>query len=116
LVPVDQTVFGYPDGNCMAAAVASVLELRLEVVPNMASPHWLAILTGFLEPFGICPLSSASPPPGYSVMCGDGPRGHMHAVVALGDTIVHDPHPDRTGLLTAHHYLSFVPCARWPRC
>jgi hypothetical protein len=114
VIPVTQTKFGYPDGNCMAAAVASVFELPLEDVPDLATPRWLAVLAAYLEPLGLCPLASPVPVEGWSVVCGDGPRGNLHAVVALDGAIVHDPHPDRSGLLNAHHYIAFVPCPRPP--
>jgi hypothetical protein len=34
----------------------------------------------------------------YHVISGPGPRGCHHSVVGLNGKMVHDPHPDRTGL------------------
>ena len=112
MIPVDQTKFGYPDGNCMSASLASVLQLPLEEVPDLATPDWISVLAAFLEQYGLCPLVSPVPVDGLSIACGLGPRGHLHAVVSEGDEVAHDPHPDRTGLLNVHHYVALVPCPR----
>lgn len=110
MIPVDQTKFGMPDGNCMAASVASVLELPLETVPNLANLEWLSILAAFADEHGLCLRVSAVPPPGDAIACGDGPRGFQHAVVVRHGQVVHDPHHERAGLVNVHHYISFVPC------
>jgi hypothetical protein len=110
VIPVDQTLFGMPDGNCMAASVASVLELPLEAVPNLARLDWLPTLASVADEHGFCLRVSAAPPPGHAIACGDGPRGFMHAVVVEHGRTVHDPHYERAGLVNVHHYVSFVPC------
>jgi hypothetical protein len=110
MIPVDQTKFGMPDGNCMAASVASVLELPLVTVPDLAHVQWLPVLAAFAEAHELCLRVSAAPPPGYSIACGDGPRGFQHAVVAKDGRIVHDPHYERAGLVNVHHFVSFVRC------
>jgi len=96
----------------MAAALASVLGEPLERMPDLAAPDWLPVLAAFLEPYGLCPLISSVPVDGFSIACGVGPRGNLHAVVAEGDEITHDPHPDRTGLVNVHYYVVLVPSPR----
>jgi hypothetical protein len=43
-------------------------------------------------------------PPGYSILVGESDRGFKHATVALNGKLVHDPHPDRTGLTTMEQF------------
>lgn len=38
--PVEQTKLTYPDGNCFAACVATLLELPLEAVPDFKGDGW----------------------------------------------------------------------------
>jgi len=106
--PVVQTKF--EDGaNALDACIASVLELPLEQVPhfNGEGADWVLALDQFVRRFGcspvvieqqalryICWLSDV-----YSIASGRSERGDMHSVVWLGNKMVHDPHPDRTGLM-----------------
>lgn len=108
-----QTKFGSPNGNCWAACLASCLELDLSDVPDFPAGHddtswwtdtqeWLfanhrlrllevevGASAPLLEVFG----------PVYWVASGPSPRGNFnHAVVYFGGGMVHDPHPDQTGL------------------
>ena len=114
MIPVDQTRFGWPDGNCMAAAVASVFELPLEAVPDLARPDWLGVLTHFVSDRGICIVVSAYPlaSPWPLIAQGPGPRGNRHAVVTVGDELAHDPHPSRAGLLSVDYFLGFEAALR----
>jgi hypothetical protein len=103
--PVHQTIFTPPQGNCLQAAVASVLELPLDAVPNyMDGPqnHW-DVLYAFLARYDLQPLAipynDKFSPLGYYIIQGWSPRGdYHHAVVARNGVIAHDPHPDHTGL------------------
>lgn len=115
--PVDQTVFGYPNGNCFSACLASILELPLEEVPwFMAEGDWLSRVQEWLKPRGLyaaCLLidTTESPfyPPGWHILSGQSPRGDwLHAVVAQGTKIVHDPHPDKTGLVNHKDTLILI--------
>jgi hypothetical protein len=108
MIPVRQTVFGYPHGNCMAACVASLLELPIEempVIPDDANFNdlwnvWLAA-RGFAR---VCFSSLTSfRPDGYYLMAGPSPRPSVikedgerafHVVVGFNGKPVHDPHPD----------------------
>lgn len=118
--PVMQTKFGYPYGNCLAAALASVLELELRDVPDFCTDddddsEWFDRMQEWLAKRGLCVVhlnleaSGALPPmPGmidgtWCIVGGRSPRGDWdHSVVGRyrlvqgGHAIelVHDPHPD----------------------
>jgi len=115
--PVDQTLFGWPSGNCFAACVASILELPLDEVPNFMLNHetwfedayrWLAargysllyvkrdaVAAGQVD---VRPLIDAGH---YFILGGLSPRSeHLHCVIEHRNKIVHDPHPSRAGLVS----------------
>lgn len=113
--PIDQTTFGKGTGNCMAACVASVLELPLDAIPDLRGDHQYAILSSWLMTLdlGIFSLGFAPALPladftsrhtfwgtGFAIAGGKSPRGDFgHAVVMRYDgKIVHDPHPSRAGI------------------
>ena len=127
MIPLDQTVFG-DAGNCMAAAVASVFELSIEMVPDLRGESWWLALTSWLRSYGWAPLYLRTLQhdfTGYCLALGDGPpreadlrpgggqRGRRHAVVWRGGPqggIAHDPHPSRAGLTAwPHGYVVFAP-------
>lgn len=119
MIPVYQTIFGAPDGNCFQACIASVLELPLDDVPHFCkgdNPHWMRDTLDFLRPVGLSLLTVHLPegldaedlPDAWCVLSGPGPRGHRHSVVGRGGMMVHDPHPDGTGLLAVEEYDLFV--------
>lgn len=118
--PVFQTVFSNPEnttyGNCFAACVASILELDLADVPELSAgdhtdtnARWLRTLNDWLRTKDMAYLEIGSLPPDdyaylnistYHIVVGPSPRGsYNHAVVGLNGKIVHDPHPDGSGLL-----------------
>ena len=110
MIPVFQTTFGFPHGNCFAACLASILELPIADVPNFCdgdNPRWKADCLEWLRPFGLYLLSVALPddfpadqmPAGYHVMSGKSPRGKFnHSVVGFAGKMVHDPHPSGDGI------------------
>lgn len=111
--PVDQTTFGEPGGNCFSACVASLLELALEDVPYfMGHDHWFLVFQNWLRARGWyavnCKLADDWQPAGLYILGGESPRG-AHAVIAEGSTIVHDPHPSRTGLVARDSAILLVP-------
>lgn len=112
--PVHQTQFYVPPkgeggdplkvGNCMAACVASVLELDLDDVPNFAAnppdTYWLSFIEWLMERgwYAVC-FEGTFPYPGYYMVSGDSPRGDFkHLVVYCDDELAHDPHPSGDGL------------------
>lgn len=126
--PVDQTRFGYPEGNCLMACVASVLEVPLELLPDLwerekaGDDDWWMILRTALAEHGWEAIylhpeyvsatnesrtSADLAPQGYALAGGPSPRESTvnedgenagHVVVAEDGQIVHDPHPSRDGL------------------
>jgi len=108
----------------MSACVASLLEIPIESVPRFIREpgdthmfQWAERLDDFLEPFGLYAMHFAADParaafPGVlHIMTGISPRGRPHAVIGKGRRIVHDPHPDKTGLFTIDGFCLIVP--RW---
>ena len=117
--PVKQTILNGTRGNCLAACMASIYDLRLEDVPNFVlqkGPAWWDSTIEFMETRGHWPLvidaltwtETKRVPFGYHIMTGPGPRGFEHAVIGLNGEIAHDPHPSGEGLLETHEYLLFV--------
>lgn len=116
MIPVDQTQFrpseGDGAGNCLAACIASVLELPLADVPNFAAlpqDEWFLTLEAWLRDRGLglvvwgtdVRAPYLDPHGGDALLAhGKSPRGdwqHTVVVDAAGD-LLHDPHPDRTGV------------------
>jgi hypothetical protein len=112
--PVMQTVTGR-GGNCMAACLASILELAITDVPNFfdLAPDepgpWWKVVRDWLRPhgFGIITLGFEKAESwdelcldGYHIVSGKSPRleGAHHSTVWHRGRMVHDPHPDQTGI------------------
>lgn len=119
--PVDQTRFYDPAapveqqrGNCLQAVIASLLELPLDQVPHFVQDHvesdgeedWWDSLVAFVRTQGWNP-HAAHPvtdyPGQHLFVSGPSPRGKgddglWHVVIYRNGRMVHDPHPDRTGL------------------
>ncbi|HYX72428.1 MAG TPA: hypothetical protein VE732_06640 [Nitrososphaera sp.] len=100
MIPVEQTLFTYPDGNCFAACVASILELPLEAVPHFQDDDWYEKWQEWLAERNLYFIylghekSSGWRPKGLAianVLCGD----IRHAVVCLNGEMVWNPHPLR---------------------
>lgn len=117
--PVYQTTFGYPNGNCFQAALASILELPLEKVPHFMldlTNDWFMELRNWLGQFGldaICVRGESEaflPSKGYYIMGGRRPgRTYLHAVVACNGQVVHDPLPEGQGVLEPpYDYILFI--------
>ena len=114
MIPVDQTTFGFPGGNCFSACVASLLECPIDGVPYfMGSTRWWEDFERWLLPLGyypiLVPIDGTWAPPGLHILSGTSDRGARHSVVARGREIVHDPHPDRSGLATRDRTIVIVP-------
>lgn len=113
-------------GNCLTAVVASLLDLPIEAVPNFVQNHvdtdgdqdWWQCLHTFVREQGhqlyyLRPIETPSAPsadqcafpdpePGeFYTVSGISPRGGgtiHHIVIYRDGVMVHDPHPDRSGL------------------
>jgi len=111
--PVMQTKFGDKKGNCFAACLASLLEISIEEIPDFFNKkeYWTKTCNDFLKTKGFCfvdinfdssEMSYWILRSGYSIVTGSSPRHNcLHAVVAYQGEIVHDPHPDKTGIVEA---------------
>lgn len=103
--PVDQTQFyvkGISHGNCLQAAVASLLELSLEEVPNfIEQKHFWGSFRNFLKSKGynLERIKLEDNPEEYYLVFGWSSRQVLHAVIYCGDKLAHDPHPSREGVL-----------------
>jgi hypothetical protein len=124
MIPVDQTTFGDGSdggserGNCLAACVASLLEIPLEDVPNFCAlgsgdGRWFKNLNDWLRPFGLAYAEFNYPDEGVPewfftvpfiqpgalwIAGGPSPRGDRdmeHCVIMRGPgrELLHDPNP-----------------------
>jgi len=123
MIPVHQDLFYDPAladdqqrGNCYQAALASLLELPLNDVPNFVGidvaggENWWTHSTQWLYNRGYDmyywpiedennPLEPA--PDEHYLISGKSPRGNFyHVAVYLDGNLAHDPHPSGAGILT----------------
>jgi hypothetical protein len=124
MTPVDQEIMDDTKGDCFSACLASLLDLPIKEVPKFAaetetSRDFWKVIEKWLSDRNYKLLSITFPDPqilsrtdfengGYCILSGVSPRrkadGNIkyHAVVGkaegFGVKIIHDPHPDRTGL------------------
>lgn len=111
--PVHQTKFAVDDdngpnperGNCLQAALASVFELDLEDVPHfvaMSGQDWWPSLFRWLAGRNIAVEYINAPFEPLNALylkVGKSPRGQFpHVVVCRNGEVLHDPHPDGTGI------------------
>jgi hypothetical protein len=89
-------------GNCLQAAVASILERPIDAVPHFVQfRDWGAALRLYVEGEGNSLLlwKVDEPQDRPLLAFGKSPRGDFrHAVVWQAGRMIHDPHPDGTGL------------------
>ena len=117
--PVDQTIFGFKKGDCMRACVASIFEMTIDEVPNFmengpkayadnlaawcqaAGLKFLDILIEHKELMEYI-LSD------HIIATGASPRNpeYNHAVICKDGKVVHDPHPDKTGIIGPPQYYT----------
>lgn len=106
MISIEQTIFTPPNGNCMAACIASILEMPLDDVPNYHGEDWYDHYQAWLHERGMCLIRwehvdsadhyNALAAIGYAILNARSPRGNYgHAVVTYGGEIVWDPSPDR---------------------
>lgn len=112
MIPVDQTRTGYLTGNCMAAAIASVLEVPLSSTdfgPMKSEEEYKPLFDAMLERFGLIGTEITASEetmraiddlhPGVSWVVGvTNPRGLKHVVVWKEGRATHDPNPLRDSL------------------
>jgi hypothetical protein len=121
--PVFQTKFGDPDGNCLAACLASILEIGLDQIPDFGNDSaWYDRFSQWMVTnFDVKPIDLSISQlekwewnlNGYHLINGKSPRGDFyHSVVGLDGEMVHDPHPDGTGIRTPETFTLFVSAMR----
>lgn len=119
MIAVMQTKFGPVEGNCFSACIASILEIPLDDIPAdlITRTHWFRAINEWLRDSGrpwrmVCSrewLGASLQLDGvYSIAAGCSTRGILHAVVQLGEEMVHDPHPDGTGIASVESRFLFV--------
>lgn len=101
-------------GNCWQVAVACVLDLELEEVPHFikihdeGGEHWWLHSQRWLNERGykLEPLAAAPDTDELYLVIGPSPRGQelSHVVIYQNGKMVHDPHPDATGVLEEKHF------------
>lgn len=100
-------------GNCQQAAVASILGMELNDVPNFHdSPEgfWCGF-HNFVKSRGlrVVNISPSIEPDVFYLAYGLSPRGVRHACVYRRGTLIWDPHPSRAGLSTIDEINLLVP-------
>lgn len=108
-----------PGGNCVATCYASLLGIPLAAVPELyGTSNQTLAEAAFLRERGLglvrVPLLPGQDlpyvsPGTYHLIAGLGPRGYLHRVVGLDGQILHDPHPEGTGLVRQDAWIFLVP-------
>lgn len=119
MIPVTQTRLHIKDrhgnvlqkGNCFQAAVASIMELPLDEVPNFieySDDEWFEKFISFLDSKGYKYnwhyANDEQEIKGYSIGSGISPRATKdcritHAVICLDGKMIFDVHPSREGVI-----------------
>ena len=118
MIPIDQKILHDPEkeliGDCMKACVASVFEIPMNQIPHFASFNNRGCAFEYVKFLGqhgygiyaVHPDKDGEHPkifPGeceYYFVIGPSPRfkGATHQCIGHKGKIIHDPHPDKTGL------------------
>ena len=99
-------------GNCLQAAVASLLDLDLADVPHFIDcppeVDWLERLVAFGAEHGYSVVYRGEPV-AFGLAFGRSPRDASHAVVVIDGEVVWDPHPSGDGLVSISNYVEWAP-------
>lgn len=100
-------------GNCMQAAVASLLAKRLEDVTNFIEQRYFwGSLHKFVTDAGLILDeidNKGVAPEGVCIATGPGPRDCLHAIIVEDGKLLFDPHPSRAGLLSIERFYVLRP-------
>jgi hypothetical protein len=129
MVGVTQRIEGWPYGECVRAAYATILGLPIEAVPRFdpaaceavgeeqgnRERRWLASLG--IDLFEISTSEDQALPQEIldcmpevpHLMSGISPRGFGHRVVGVGGRVAFDPHPSRAGLVSVYSVGLLIP-------
>lgn len=98
-----QTIMDGENGNCLQAAISTVTGRPMVEVPNFSTfrEQWFEAIMLWADAagFDVMPVN----PTHWNepvLAFGQSPRGLRHCVVWLGTEMLHDPHPDGTGLVS----------------
>jgi hypothetical protein len=128
--PTTQRIEGYPYGECVRAAYATILDLPLESVPRFdpaattlagfdqgdCERVWLSSIGLNLVEISVDPednlpqaVLDSIPENLPHLMSGVSPRGYGHRCVGVGGEVFFDPHPSREGLVSVYAVGFLVP-------
>lgn len=106
-------------GNCVATCYASLLGVPVEAIPELyGTPNQTEAEAAFLRSHGLglvrIQLARGQEPPfmspgTYHLIGGMGPRGYPHRVIGRDGQVLHDPHPEGTGLVSQEAWIFLVP-------
>jgi hypothetical protein len=112
---VYQTEFG-DKGNCLSACISTITGIKINKLPKIdLYDGWLRRYNSGLKYHGYVLLYdkscniSAYLDGGCYICAGKTKRGTHHAVVFKNGKMIHDPHPDGTGLqgISEMYYLAY---------
>lgn len=130
MIPIKQTILHDPangqHGNCLSAVLASLLHYPIAQIPVFADTTWKSDLNRWLRQFGLAylELSLADRLENYGIeglhheICGltqrSGESNTLHACVGLDGVVIHDPHPDNSGLTSTEGTIGvFIALNPW---
>lgn len=99
-------------GNCLQAALATLVGVPLERVPHFAEHEdWAERMVAWVDLAAGCAVrwKVVGTYVARGIGVGMSPRGVKHAVVVVDGEIVWDPHPSRAGLDVLHGYMALIP-------
>ena len=102
-------------GNCLATALACILELPLVTIPKfeIMGSDWFSKFSNWLESIGFYPiiLREKLVFPGYYLVMGVSPRDKNvnQQVIFKNGKMIHDPHPSGDGILNIKEIMLLVP-------
>ena len=109
MIPVDQTITDFITGDCYRACVASIFEIPIEGIPNFMEDgveKFYEYLDAWTLKIGLRAIDITLNDPAvvedcYVIAAGESPRNKdfKHGVVWLNGKVVHDPHPEKTGIV-----------------
>ena len=117
MIPIDMQILHRPEngfyGDCFRCCIASIMELPAKEVPHFCGlgdddtdGQWFRDLEQWLIQFNLAPIMielsaqwDMSSTNIIYVRSGKTVRGTRHSTVWRKNTMIHDPHPDRTGIL-----------------
>jgi hypothetical protein len=114
MIPIKQTKFG-DEGNCFAACIASLLECDINCVPFLGKDenwdeynarlnvflkenHQIIFYSGEYVSENYSDFVNLDLRDSYYIVSGKAARGFEHAVIYKNSILVHDPHPDNSGI------------------